>query len=149
MRAAHTDASTAQALRGLAAEYARAMDRNDPAGLRRILTADVSIQGPGFAIAGIEQACAVPASLREQFASTRHTVHNQTFSVAGSTAEGEVYCTALHLRRTHDGQRDVQRVLVWELRYQDAYLLQGERWLIQRRRLCIDWTEERQGDPCN
>jgi ketosteroid isomerase-like protein len=120
--------------------YARAIDRCEPDTLREILTEDVVLVGPGFAVNGIEEACAVPAGLRERFRATRHVVHNQSVTFDGNTAQGETYSTASHIHHSESG--DAQ-VLVWEVRYQDQFKLDAGQWRISRRELLIDWTETR------
>tara|TARA_R110002049_G_scaffold49267_3_gene141151 strand:- start:2834 stop:3262 length:429 start_codon:yes stop_codon:yes gene_type:complete len=127
-------------LMALVNHYARAIDRCEPDVLREILTDDVVLVGPGFAVNGIEEACAVPAGLREQFRATRHVVHNQCVTFDGNTAQGETYSTASHI---HHSEASEAQVLVWEVRYQDQFKLEAGRWRISRRDLLIDWTETR------
>jgi hypothetical protein len=120
--------------------YARAMDRNEPDLLNDILTEDVLLSGPGFSISGIENVRAVPASLKERYAATRHMVHNQTVTLDGNTAKGETYSTASHaIKSMNDGPE----ILVWEVRYQDQFRVHDGRWRISQRELIIDWIETR------
>lgn len=127
-------------LQRLANRYARAIDRNEPDVLREILTENILLVGPGFAVNGIDEACAVPASLRERFVATRHVVHNQSVTFDDDTAQGETYCTASHAFHSESGEA---QVLVWEIRYQDQFKLIDGQWRISRRELQLDWTEVR------
>lgn len=120
--------------------YARAIDRSEPNVLREILTEDVVLVGPGFAVDGIDEACAVPAGLSERFVATRHVVHNQSVTFDDDTAEGETHSTASHVFHSESGEA---QVLVWEIRYQDQFRVHDGQWRISRRELLIDWTETR------
>ncbi|MEM6583770.1 MAG: nuclear transport factor 2 family protein [Pseudomonadota bacterium] len=135
---------TATELRRLVVLYARAMDRNEPELLQHILTQDVVIRGPGFAIKGMANACAVPGTLRETYAGTRHLIHNQTLSVASGLVEAETYSTAHHVIKPVPATSEKNgSVLIWEIRYQDQFRCCGGTWLIHRRELIVDWTERR------
>lgn len=127
-------------LKHLVQLYASAMDRSEPELLREILTEDIVLVGPGFAVNGIDAACAVPAGLKERFVATRHVVHNQSVTIDGDSAEGETYSTASHVSHSESGEA---QVLVWEIRYQDQFRKDDGQWRISRRELLIDWTETR------
>ncbi len=130
------------AYRRLAALYARAMDRNEPALLADVLTHDVSLEGPGFRTEGLETVAGSPAMLREMYLMTQHVIHNQTLVVRGDEAEGETYCTANHIMRpAADGAG--HSALVWALRYQDRLRREDGAWRISARMLIVDWSETR------
>lgn len=138
-----TDAALAEdeaAIRRLAALYARAMDRNEPQLLAEIFSAEALLEGPGFAMQGHAQICAVPAMLRGMYGRTQHQIHQQTVTVQGDSAEAETYCSAHHLTVQGDGSASN---LVWAMRYHDQLRREDGRWRLLRRTALIDWTETR------
>jgi len=81
----------------------------------------------------------------EELSLTVHQIVGEVYDVptptaasAGppTTATGRVACIANHLT----GERN----LVWHLHYDDRYVREGERWLLARRELHIDFIETRQ-----
>jgi uncharacterized protein (TIGR02246 family) len=128
------------AIRRLAALYARAVDRNEPDTLAALFAADAVIEGPGFAMHGIEQIRAIPGMLRGMYARTLHQVHQQTVRIEGDSAESETYCSANHLGDRGGGQAEN---LVWAMRYLDRLRRENGRWVFARRSVVIDWTETR------
>ncbi len=127
------------AIRKLSMEYARTADRGDGPGMAALFTDDSVIEGPGFKIEGPGQIGHNPGMLKSMYASTFHTVLNQTVTVSGDTAEGETYCIAYHLNHPKDG---VHTRLDWAIRYQDRYRRQGDGgWKFTYRRLIVDWEE--------
>jgi uncharacterized protein (TIGR02246 family) len=126
------------AIRKLSMEYAAAADRGDGPGFAAVFAADAVIEGPGFKVEGLEYIAGNPGMLKQMYASTLHTVLNQTLTVTGDTAEGETYCLAYHLNHPKDG---VHTRLDWAIRYQDKYRREDGRWLFTYRRLIVDWTE--------
>ena len=129
-------------LRQLSEIYARAMDRNAPELLEDILTDDVVVIGPGFRMEGLGEVQQSPAMLRDMYVMTQHLVHNLTARVKDGEAKGETYSTASHVMKpASDGGGHA--ILVWAIRYQDRYRLQGGRWRICARTLVVDWSEVR------
>jgi uncharacterized protein (TIGR02246 family) len=126
------------AMRRLAMTYAKGADRNDPTAFASVFTEDGIIEGPGFQIKGRDAIATNPGILRQMFASTFHTVLNQTVDIDGDAAEGETYCLAYHLNHPKDG---VYTRLDWAIRYQDKFRRVDGRWLFSHRKLVIDWTE--------
>ncbi len=126
------------AIRKLAMEYARAVDRGDGEGFAALFTREASIVGPGFKVEGYDQIFGNPGMLKEMYAATLHTVMNQTVTVSGDTAQGETYCLAYHVNHPKDGK---QTRLDWAIRYQDEYVRQDGRWLYTHRELLVEWTE--------
>ncbi len=126
------------ALQRLAYLYARGMDRNEPGILREIFTDDAVIESVVAVQTGIEEIVGVPVMLAKMFASTLHTVHNQTVDVSGDTASGETYGVAYQLKKPKDGK---QERLDWGIRYQDKFVRFGGRWRFARRALVVEWTQ--------
>ncbi len=126
------------AIRKLAMAYARAADRNDPEGFAVLFTEDGVIEGTGYVIRGHAELAKNPGMLRQMFASTFHTVLNQTVTVDGDTAEGETYCLASHVNHPVGGKYSK---LDWAIRYQDRFRRVDGKWLFAHRRLIVDWTE--------
>lgn len=131
-----------QAFRRIAALYSRAMDRNEPDLLNDILADDIVIEGPGFAMQGLEQVRQSPAMLRQMFLMTQHVVHNQTLRFEGDEAHGETYCTASHILLPEAGAEG-HTAYVWAIRYQDTLKKQHGTWRFARRVLVVDWSEYR------
>ncbi|MFN3469898.1 MAG: nuclear transport factor 2 family protein [Novosphingobium sp.] len=127
------------ALRRTAERYALGADRRDKALWREVLADDVTISGPGFAITGLEANLGSIDHLAHAFTATRHVVHDMDVTVSGESAEGETRSTAEHRLTTPDGDR----LLVWAIRYQDAWRREGGMWKFTRRTLIVDWEELR------
>lgn len=124
-------------LRDTADLYAIGADRRDKALWRKVLAEDCVIDGPGFTSIGRENTLLSIDALGEMFRATQHKVHQQVAIIEGDSAVGETYCTAEHLLRDRDA------VLVWAIRYQDAWRREGEAWRFMRRQLVLDWSETR------
>ena len=126
-------------IRKMAMAYARTVDRGDGAGFAALFTEDAAIDGPGFHVQGYDQLFGNPGALKQMYASTMHTVMNQTVTVTGDTAEGETYCIAYHVNRP-DADGKTTR-LDWAIRYQDKYIRRDGKWLYTHRQLLVEWTE--------
>lgn len=126
-------------IRKLAMNYARTCDRGDGAGFAALFTEDAAIDGPGFHVQGYDQLFGNPGALKQMYASTMHTVMNQTVTINGDTAEGETYCIAYHVNRP-DAEGKTTR-LDWAIRYQDKYVRRDGKWLYTHRQLLVEWTE--------
>ena len=126
-------------IRKMAMSYARTVDRGDGAGFAALFTEDAAIDGPGFHVKGYDQLFGNPGALKQMYASTMHTVMNQTVTVNGDTAEGETYCIAYHVNRP-DAEGKTTR-LDWAIRYQDKYVRRDGKWLYTHRQLLVEWTE--------
>ena len=127
------------AIRKMAMAYARTCDRGDGAGFAALFTEDAAIAGPGFHVQGYDQLFGNPGALKQMYASTMHTVMNQTVTINGDTAEGETYCIAYHVNRP-DAEGKTTR-LDWAIRYQDKYVRRDGKWLYTHRQLLVEWTE--------
>jgi uncharacterized protein (TIGR02246 family) len=126
-------------IRKIAMAYARTCDRGDGAGFAALFTEDAAIDGPGFHVQGYDQLFGNPGALKQMYASTMHSVMNQTVTVTGDTAEGETYCIAYHVNRP-DAEGKTTR-LDWAIRYQDKYVRRDGKWLYTHRQLLVEWTE--------
>jgi hypothetical protein len=125
----------------LAAEtYARGADRRDKAAWRAVLSDDVEIAGPGFAITGLEANLGSIDYLTHAFVATRHIVHDIDAVIEGDSAHGETRSTAEHRLAGKDGP---DMLLVWAIRYQDEWRRDGATWRFTRRSLIVDWEELR------
>lgn len=124
-------------LRQTAELYAVAADRRDKPLWRQLLTEECVIEGPGFASEGRENCLLSLDALDRMFRGTRHRIHQQVVTIEGDRATGETYCTADHLLKDEDA------ILVWAIRYQDAWRREAGDWRFVRRRLIVDWTETR------
>jgi hypothetical protein len=126
----------------LACDYARAMDRNEPELLARVLAEDCVIEAPGVVIEGLTRNQTSPGILREMFLMTQHVIHNQTLTIKGDTAEGETYCTASHVAKPAENETK-STALVWAIRYQDHLARTTSGWRFTKRSLIVDWSETR------
>jgi uncharacterized protein (TIGR02246 family) len=126
------------ALRKLAMNYARTVDRGDGPGFAALFTPDAAVEGPGFKVQGYDQLAGNPGMLKQMYQSTMHTVLNHTATVTGDTATGETYCIAYHVNRPENG---VTTRLDWAIRYQDKYVRRDGTWLYAHRQLLVEWTE--------
>jgi hypothetical protein len=68
-----------------------------------------------------------------------HIVANQRVEIEGDHATGEVYCEAHHVAGDGD--------FVMNIRYDDVYRRDGDRWRFERRAVKTLWTSQRQVDP--
>lgn len=127
------------ALRRTVERYALGADRRDKALWREVLADDVEISGPGFSIAGLEANLGSIDHLAHAFVATRHVVHDMDVTVEGDTALGETRSTAEHRIAGPDGDQ----LLVWAIRYQDAWRRYSDSWKFTRRTLIVDWEELR------
>ncbi|WP_353227333.1 nuclear transport factor 2 family protein [Novosphingobium sp.] len=127
-------------LRAAAETYAWGADRRDKAAWRAVMTDDVEIVGPGFAITGLEANLGSIDHLAHAFVATRHVVHDIDAVIDGDTARGETRSTAEHRIAGTDG---TDTLLVWAIRYQDTWRRDGAEWRFARRELVVDWEELR------
>lgn len=126
------------ALRHTAELYAVGADRKDKALWSAVLAEDCVIEGPGFTVSGREANLGSLDALGQMFRGTRHIVHQVVATVTGDTATGETYSTAEHLLNEAD------MILVWSIRYQDAWRREADgAWRFTARRLIVDWEETR------
>lgn len=126
------------ALRKLAMNYARTVDRNDGPGFAALFTEDGLVEGPGFKVQGYDQLAGNPGMLKQMYTSTLHTVLNHTATIDGDSATGETYCIAYHVNLPQNG---VYTRLDWAIRYQDKYVRRDGIWLFTYRQLLVEWTE--------
>jgi uncharacterized protein (TIGR02246 family) len=127
-----------RALLGLANRYAQAVDRRDAEALAALFTTDGGIDRPGSSWRGHDQIRAIAARLTKLYASTFHTVRNQTVTIDGATAEGETYSVAMHMMPLEKG---AQKRMDMGIRYQDRFVRENGAWLFARRKLSVDWVE--------
>lgn len=74
---------------------------------------------------------------------TMHFNGQNTLTIDGDKAAGEVYCLAHHFSVEH-GQRTLT---VMGIRYYDTYARQNGHWLFAERKLIIDWVDRRPSNP--
>jgi uncharacterized protein (TIGR02246 family) len=127
-----------QALLRLAELYAQAVDRRDADALVSLFTEDGIIERPGSVWQGHEKLRGIIARLNTLYASTFHTVRNQTSAVVGSNAQAETYSVAMHILNSTDGER---KRMDMGIRYQDSFVRQDGVWLFAKRALIVDWVE--------
>lgn len=74
----------------------------------------------------------------KQYDVTTHFNGQNTLTVNGNKATGEVYCLAHHIKNAE------KSLLVMSIRYHDTYTKQNGKWLFSERDLYIDWTDKRE-----
>lgn len=124
-------------LRQTAELYAVGADRRDKALWTQVLAEDCVIEGPGFSVSGRDANLGSLDALGQMFRATQHRVHQLVANITGDTATGETYSTADHLLK------DTDMILVWSIRYQDAWRRDDGVWRFTHRRLIVDWEETR------
>jgi hypothetical protein len=143
-RAGGADLADRVALRELVDLYAYSIDRRQPRLFATLFPPDGQLIVTGRAGTrplvldgrdGWVRAFTVVAP----FTVTSHFVGNHLVRTTGDQAGGETYCLVHEVYRG-DGDPRIQVRLV---RYEDAYVRRGGRWLFQTRVLRIDWHDDR------
>ncbi len=127
-----------QAILRLAHLYAQAVDCGNAEDLVALFTEHGVIDRSGNVWRGRDAMRGIAGRLEELYASTLHTVRNQTVEIDGDTAEGETYSVAMHLKRPENG---TQTRIDWGIRYQDRFVREDGSWLFAKRELIVDWVE--------
>ena len=133
-------ASDHEALRALAAAYARAVDRRDEPAFLAVFRPDEELRifdpsgvpEPRSVIRGHDELAKILVRIA-RYERTFHLVGTSAYEVDGDDATGEVYCVAHHLGSGTD--------VVMYIRYQDVYRRDAAGWTIADRRVLVDWTE--------
>lgn len=122
-----------EALRDLAARYARAIDRRDQALLRSVYHDD-AIDDHGVVFCDQAAVFVVQQpDIMAPFAITAHYLCNQSYRIENDRADGELYFIAYH---RVDGPAP-QHIIVGG-RYLDNYERRADEWRIAHRRLVWD-----------
>lgn len=131
-------------LNQLACRYASAVDHCDIAGFQAVFTPDARLRSyhpdedmPFADLAGHAQLASIPNAMRGMYRHTAHMMTNHLVNIGpdGESAEGEVLCTARHLKL--DGAETVNVVI----RYVDRYVRMDGKWLIADRQIRFLWSE--------
>ncbi len=138
-----------RALWNLACRYASAVDRRDAAMFEELFAEDATMScfydldaAPEWELAGLESIGSIPRRIR--YDKTFHLLGNHRYWRDGLGTHGEVYGTASHLERSPHGVI----VFVMHLRYLDDYVRSGGgSWVIQDRRLVVEWTQVAPANP--
>jgi hypothetical protein len=129
------------AISDLVHAYAQGVDRRDSEGVARLFTEDgvfVAYATPGAneptsrSEGHAEIARAI--GMARHYRSTTHTIGNHLAAVEGDRARGETRCVAYHVL----GDEGSETLLVWHIRYLDAYVRRSEGWRILERVLRVD-----------
>lgn len=117
--------------------YAQALDRRDRTTIADLFTRDAVFERANRETRSYDGICGLIDEIAKKYDSTFHAVLNQTRSVYGLDAEGEVYCIAHHLYRAHDDRVGLSHDL--RIRYQDLYRFCDDgRWRFTRRKVLVD-----------
>jgi hypothetical protein len=132
----------------IARTYARGMDRQQTAMVASLFTEQGRLAlydgepEVGRLTAEWRGREAITAALtqgRAKYSVTTHFLGQQTLTLQGDGCTGETYCLAHHLYDRDEGT--FNRVM--SIRYHDLYVRHDGRWLIEERRLAVDWIEYR------
>jgi hypothetical protein len=130
------DLAGRDALRSLAAAYARGVDRRDRGLFLSAFHPEATLEVRGVVMTGHDQIGTVIERIA-RYARTFHMLGQSAYEpAAGGEATGEVYCVAHHWT---PGKGDY----IMYVRYGDRYASHDGRWLIATRRVLIEATETR------
>ncbi|MFE3292130.1 nuclear transport factor 2 family protein [Rhodococcus sp. NPDC059234] len=90
------------------------------------------------------QAAADRLAIRDAYHATTHFNGQSTVTIDGNRATGESYCLAHHVSIDDSGRRTL---MIASIRYLDEFVRHEGNWLFAERRLMVDWTETRTGNP--
>lgn len=127
-------------IRRLAAAYARGVDTGDVEAFLAIFTDDAVLEGEGFRYDTKEALAEVPWRVQRKYLRAYHTLLNSIIDVDGDQASSTTYSLAYHLTPSAGGRADCY---VMAITYFDLYRRTAQGWRIARRRLEVQWTEER------
>ena len=134
-----------EALRDLAATYARGVDRIDlellesifvPEGEIHVYHGDPAKIEPTYAMTSREQILKGIETI-SRYQVTTHFVGQQNAEIDGDSARAETYCRAVH---THQSDGPPQNYLM-SIRYHDRFERREGRWLFRERVLITDWHQ--------
>jgi hypothetical protein len=131
------DLLTHLALRQTAEAYAVAVDRHDPDMFAGQFAEDGVLIAPRGRFEGHDELRKVPPMMAELYEATFHGVLSVSAEIDGDAAKAETRCIARHFY--HDSA-DQHLCFEMTIRYQDDFVLSGERWLFSRRELLVDFT---------
>ena len=123
-----------EALRDLVEAYASGVDRRRPEDVASLFTDDGELTYRGRTTVGTADLTQAFRFL-ERYDVTTHFLGQQTVTLDGDRATGEVYCLAHHLT--------VDDNYVMSIRYQDVYARTTAGWRFASRELVVDWEEHR------
>ena len=141
------EAADRLSIRELVDAYAHYADHRDAPSQMSLFTPDTRFivyrdaknQQPSQTVTSREGLAPVFEELKK-YEATMHFIGQSTIlSVGAAEAKGETYCLAHHIT-VKGGKRSL---MVAALRYLDAFVKQGARWLFAERRLYVIWIEER------
>ncbi|MFD1814694.1 nuclear transport factor 2 family protein [Rhodococcus gannanensis] len=132
----------------LAGRYAVAVDARDERALAALFTADAEFVQPAALTRGAgdvvtvggDAIAAAVLGATGHLRGTHHAVHQVVVDTDGDSATAVAYCLAHHLYAGRDGGIRDNAVAI---RYLDRYRHVNGRWLIARRELAVDFTEDR------
>jgi hypothetical protein len=135
------------AIRELIEAYAHCADRRDAKGQMALFTADTHFvvymnakdPKPSQELHSREALAAVFAELNQYEATTHFVGQSTIFTLTGDRGAGEAYCLAHHV--TVEGAK--RRLMLASLRYLDTFVKIDGAWLFAKRRLYVDWLENR------
>lgn len=129
-----------QELRELVERYAVVTDRRNLAALGALFTPDAVLETPGGGEKrGREAITGLLLVLDSKYYLSMHFVGNHVVDFLEDGAVGETYCIAHHIYKVDEVERDT----VMFIRYHDKFVRTAEGWRIARRKLGIDWQEDR------
>ena len=135
------------ALRRVVEEYARGVDRREPHAVAELFVSDGRLEiyegdpertEPVRVRAGRTEIATALEGLAK-YEVTTHFLGQHSIELDGPRATGETYCIAHHIYSADGARRDH----VLSIRYLDDFRREEGTWRLERRRLVIDWSDER------
>jgi hypothetical protein len=143
----HTAVDDRHEILGLINGWAHHADRRQPQQQAELFTSDgvvlvfESDPGTSEAVARLQGRPELAEAFKvlDTYDTTTHFNGQSQIVLDGDTATAESYCLAHHVWMRH-GRRTL---MVMSIRYLDAFVRDGGKWLFAERRLVTDWTDTR------
>jgi len=128
-----------RALKTLCLDYGFHVDARDGKSFAKLFTSDAVLEGSGLRFDTPEALQEVPDRLNI-YRKTYHLVHNLYIELNGDEAKGIVYSCSHHLKENADG---ALCAIAMYITYHDRYFRQSDGWKFGRRKLILEFSEEK------
>jgi hypothetical protein len=128
-----------RALQRLCLNYGFHADARDGESFAKLFTSDAVLEGSGLRFDSSGALREVPGRLNI-YKKTYHVICNSYFELNEDEATGVVYSSSHHLKENPDGSLSD---IVMYITYHDHYSRQHDGWKFRRRRLALEFLEEK------
>jgi hypothetical protein len=128
-----------RALKTLCLDYGFYADTRDGESFAKLFTSDAVLEGSGLRFDTPETLREVPNRLRI-YRKTYHLIHNVYVEINGDEATGIIYSSSHHLKENTAG---TLCDIVMYITYHDRYLRRDNGWKFERRKLILEFSEEK------